>query len=181
MITRRRAIKTVVFLLVVMTGLMVRQAEAMPFVTFSAVDLGEGVFEYDLTLSNSGGGEALSGLIVLNGNSVFGLDETSVIGAPDGWSFFPPLFPVVDPLFYFSGGSATDVAIDGSLMGFSFESTKDPASIAGGDFAVVGIGAILGRQIPLGTAQAVPEPTSLLLVVVGLAATLVGLSLDNGH
>jgi len=57
-------------------------AWATPMVTFTAAGLAGGVFRYDLTLSNQGGSEPLSGLLVLNGGSVFVLDNTSVIRAP---------------------------------------------------------------------------------------------------
>ena len=176
MITCRGLLRAALLILAVMVAL---QARATPFVTFRTIDLGGGLFEYDLTLTNTGGGEALSGLIVVNGNSVFGLDEASVIDAPDGWSFFPPLPLIFDPLFYFSGSSATDVAADGSLSGFAFESSKDPALLLGSDFEVIGIGAIFGQQIPLGNAQPVPEPPSVLLLAFGLTALLRLARCDN--
>ena len=135
--------------------------------------LGNGFFNYALTLVNSGGAEPLSGLLVVNGNSVFGLDPSATIGAPAGWSFFPPLPPAFDRLSYFSTSSSFDVPTSGpgsSLPGFSFQSTLDPSNLGSSGFAVIGIGATSGDEIALPNARLVPEPSALPAIVLVLAA-----------
>jgi hypothetical protein len=144
-------------------------ALALPLVTYTTTDLGGGWFEYQLSVDNTGGSEALAGLNILHGASVFGLDGSSTIGAPAGWGYFEPLPPLIDDLNYFSTSLATDVAVDDTLGGFSFVSDTDPESLAPGDFAVEAIGADCACQIPLGDAQPVPEPTLGILLGAGLA------------
>ncbi|MGH7857132.1 MAG: PEP-CTERM sorting domain-containing protein [Candidatus Binatia bacterium] len=152
-------------------------ASAVPVVYYTVDALGGGIFQYNLTIDNDGGSEALSGLNILFGNSVFGLDDTSVIGAPEDvggnpdadWNFFAPFPPFLDDLDYFSLDPAGDVAVGGVLGDFFFWSATNPSSIGGDDFAVEGIGADSGAQIPLGNAHAIPEPSTLLLVASGLA------------
>src|SRR5215831_1413928 len=80
---------------------------AIPIVNATIDSLGGGVFQYNLTLNNTGGLEPLSGLLLVNAGSVFGLDDTSVIDAPQevggnlmaDWGFFAPLPPILDGLF----------------------------------------------------------------------------------
>jgi hypothetical protein len=139
-------------------------AQALPIVTYSVDELGGGLFQYNLTVNNDGGGEALAGLNVLYAGSVFGLDGSSTIGAPGDWAWFAPLPPLIDDLNYFSLSPAGDVAIGGTLGGFSFQSSTDPDTLAGEDFAVEGIGADSATQINLGVAQLVPEPALVLLL-----------------
>jgi hypothetical protein len=154
------------------------EAWAAPMVLFDVNDLGGGLFQYDLTVDNTGGSEPLNGLLVLQGGSVFGLDPTSAIGAPQDvggnpaadWSFIAP-FPV-DPLSYLSLDPTGDMPLNGSLGGFFFQSTQDPANLRNDDFAVVGIGATTARQIPLGNTQFVPELSTLLLLATGLSGLL---------
>ena len=160
--------------------LLSSQAWAAPTVLFGVDDLGGGLFQYNLTLENNGGSEPLSGLLVLNGGSVFGLDVTSVIGAPQDiggnpaadWSFIAPFPPFVDPLSYFSMDPAGDVPINGLLGGFFFQSMESPANLSNDDFTVVGIGAISANEIPMGNAQFVPEPSGVLLFLFGLAVSV---------
>jgi hypothetical protein len=152
------------------------EGQAGPMVLFGVEDLGGGFFQYDLTLNNNGGVEPLSGLLVVNGGSVFGLDASSNIGAPQNvggnpladWSFISPFPPFVDILSYFSLDSAGDVPINGSLGAFFFQSSTNPSALSSGDFAVIGIGGITGNQIPLGNALFAPEPSSLLLAILAL-------------
>ena len=144
-------------------------ASALPIVSYGVVPLGGGLFRYDLSVDNDDGGEGLSGLNVLHGNSVFGLTSGSSIASPSGWSSFAPLPPFVDDVNWFSLTPAGDIAVDGSLAGFSFVSSTDPDTLAGNDFAVEGIGADSATQIDLGIAQLVPEPSVALLLGLGLA------------
>src|SRR5262249_36697626 len=95
---------------------------------FAAVDLGGGLFRYNLTLNNPFD-QPLSGLDLLHAASAFGVADSSVIGAPIGWDFFAPLPSIVDELSYFSLSATTDVPIGGSLAGFTFQSTRDPSTV----------------------------------------------------
>ena len=144
-------------------------ASAVPMVVYTVDDLGGGLFQYNLTLENDGGSEALSGLNVLHGDSVFGLDDGSPIAAPAGWIYFAPFPSLIDDLNYISLDAGTDVPIGGSLGGFSFVSALDPDSIDGDDFHVEGIGADSASQIDLGNAQLVPEPATAVLLLSALA------------
>ena len=139
------------------------QASAVPMVTFTKTPIGGGLFQYVLTLDNDAGAEPLSGLNILNANTVFGLDQSSVISAPAGWGSFAPLPPVVDELNFFSLSGGSDIAIDASLSGFSFQS-----SVSLGSFSVEAIGGTTSMQIAL--PDAIPEPSTGLLVAAGLAA-----------
>lgn len=153
--------------------MMSSQAWATPSVLYRVDDLGGGLFQYNLLLDNQGGSEPLSGLNILNGNSLFGLDGSSVVGVPADWSFFAPFPPFVDDLDFFSLNAAADIPIDGELGGFFFQSTLDPVVVKSSGFAVEGIGAISASQIALDNARFVPEPPTLLLLSIGLAG-LVG-------
>jgi hypothetical protein len=164
---RRYGNRALLLALLVVAG---SRAQALPIVRYSVNDLGGGLFAYRLSVTNAGGSEALSGLNVLNGASVFGLDGSSSIGAPSGWMFFEPLPPLIDDLVYFSLSPGADVPVDGSRAGFSFRSTTDPDTLGAGDFAVEGIGAESGSQIPLGDAMFVPEPALGVLLVAALVA-----------
>lgn len=140
------------------------------FVTFGVDDLGVGTFQYNLHINNFvefNLGEPISGLNILNGNSVFGLDDFSMIDAPIDWSFFAPFPPFVDELNYFSLAPTADVAIGDSLGGFSFQSMTDPNALSGNDFLIEVVLAS-GVQGPQEVAQT-PEPTSLTLIALGLA------------
>jgi hypothetical protein len=144
-------------------------ASAAPTLLIGAADLGGGVWQYDMTLVNSGGSEPLSGLNILAANTLFGLDDTSTITAPSGWDYFAPLPPSVDELNYFSLASADDVAMDDSLGGFSFESSTDPGTIDWSSFEADAIGGTSSTQIPL-TTIFTPEPATGLLLAAALAA-----------
>jgi hypothetical protein len=144
------------------------QASALPSVTYTTTDLGGGVFLYQLCVDNTGGAEPLGGLNVLHGDTVFGLDDTSAVGAPGGWLYFAPVPGLVDDLDYFSLSSVTEIPVGGTLDGFSFESTRDPATLGPTDFAVEGIGGDSATQIDLGYAELVPEPSSSVLLAFAL-------------
>jgi len=162
-----RCRRTTLTLLGTLVLLASPRAFATPVVLYSVDDLGGGLFRYNLAVDNNGGSEALSGLDVLNGDTVFGLDGNSAVGQPAGWSHFSPLPPLVHDLDYFSLAPGGDVPVGGVRGGFSFESTTDPNAIAGDDFAVEGIGATSASQIPLGDAELVPEPATGLLLLLG--------------
>ncbi len=166
----------------VLTLMLCRHASGAPSVLFSVNDLGGGVFQYNLFVDNRGGSEPLSGLNVLNGNSVFDLDASSVIGPPPNWSFLPPLPPLIDDLDFFSVQSSADVQMGGVLGGFFFQSTLDPSVVRSSGFAVEGIGERSASQIPLGNAQLVPEPSSVLFLSVGITgvALLMGRRTPGG-
>lgn len=151
----------------VLTLVLCGHASAAPSVLFTPSDLGGGLFRYSLRVDNRGGGEALSGLNVLNGNSLFGLDGSSIIGAPADWSFLPPLPPSIDDLDFFSLQESADVPMGGSLGGFFFVSMLDPSVVRTAGFAVEGIGRVSASQVPLANAQFVPGPSSVLVLGVG--------------
>lgn len=137
---------------------------------YSVEDLGTGQFQYGLIIDNRGGLEPIAGLSVVNGNSVFDLNPASPIGAPPGWDFFAPdPFLGVDSLDYFSLLPATDVPVNAVLAGFTLESSKDPATLSGGDFTVELISRATGKPVFRGVAQPVPEPGSLALLLAGLS------------
>lgn len=121
---------------------------------------------YEMTLYNAGGTEPLSGLNLLEAFTIFGLDDTSTITAPAGWDYFAPLPPTVDELNFFSLSGASDIPVDGSL-GFSFLSPRDPSTLAWSTVSADAIGGTSSTQIPL---IITPEPTTALLLAVGLAA-----------
>jgi hypothetical protein len=142
----------------------------------STVNLGGGLFQYNLTVQNidlinlaTGSPEPLSGVNLFHGNSVFGLDDSSVINAPAGWFFFAPDPgpPLVDELNFFSLSPATDIPIGGQLGGFSFQSMTNPATLPSDAFAQDYIGGITGQQIP-----GIPEPSSWILAISGLLVVL---------
>jgi hypothetical protein len=154
-------------------------------VFFTTTNLGGGLFQYDLTVDNTGGAEPIQGLSILNGNSVFGLDGTSTIGAPQDiggnpaadWFFLPP-GPPPDSLDYISLDVTADVPVNGSLGGFFFRSMKDPSTLSGNQFAVDLIGSLTGGPIQGGggIAQppptAIPEPSTVVLLTVGVLGLL---------
>lgn len=149
--------------------------EAAPVVRFSVDDVGGGQFRYNLNVDNSTGSGDISGLLVMNGNSLFGLDNSSEIVPPENvggnpaanWSFLAP-GSFLDILFYFSLDPAADIPMGGSLGGFSFLSMLDPSAVMSGGFAVEVIDSISGNEIPLQNAQFMDEPSGLLLVALGL-------------
>jgi hypothetical protein len=137
---------------------------------FMVDDLGGGLFQYNFTLTNPFS-VPLSGLNIFNANSVFGLDDFSVIGAPENiggnpladWSFFAPSPPFVDELNYFSLHPAADVPIGGSLGGFFFQSTTAPSTLPAE-------GLVLFRDYDLidASGRQIPEPSIFLLMAIGL-------------
>lgn len=166
--TCRRAASAACALLAITVG---SRASATPVVYYDAAALGGGLFSYVLTVDDDDGAEALSGLDVLHANSVFGVTPTSPVGQPSGWSHFAPLPPLLDDLDWFSLAAGGDVAVDGTMSGFSFVSATDPNSLDAGDFAVEGIGSDSASQIPLGDAErVVPEPATAALLGLALAA-----------
>jgi hypothetical protein len=136
-------------------------------VTGSVTDLGGGVFRYDLVVDNTGGSEPLSGLNILEANTLFGLDGSSVIGAPPDWDFSAPIPGFVDELNYLSLFESADVPVGGTLGGFFFETTTPPRK-----FSVDVIGADCDCQIPVGRVRGIPQPSSVLLLGGGVLGAL---------
>jgi hypothetical protein len=133
-------------------------AKADVFATLATTDLGGGEFQYDFTIHNTSGTIPISGLLIEGGNSVFGLDPSSTIGAPAGWDFLSPLPPFDDLLSYFSLTPATDVPIGGSLSGFTFDSTADPGFVFPLEVILVGSDS---SQIPY---IITPDPATVWLL-----------------
>jgi hypothetical protein len=143
-------------------------AKGSVIVTYSTANLGGGTFQYNFTINNQSGAVADSGLLIEGGNSVFGLDPSSTIGAPTGWSFISPLPPFDDLLSYFSLTPATNLPIGGSLSGFTFQSLTDPEALTEVDTIVVGSDS---SQMPV---TITPEPTTVyivgpILIAIGIA------------
>lgn len=145
------------------------QAWGAPMVFFNALDQGGGLFQYNLSLDNRSGGVTLAGLNVLNANSVFGVDPSTVIGAPADWSFIAPFPPFVDDLDYLALTTSANVLPGAFMTGFSFQSTLDPSVVRFSGFAVEAIDASTSSQIQLAAAQFVPEPPALPLWAAGCA------------
>jgi hypothetical protein len=141
-------------------------AKADVAVTFSTVNLGGGEFQYDFTIDNTSGTIPIAGLLIEGGNSIFGLDLSSIIGAPAGWGFLAPLPPFDDLLSYFSLTPAGDIPIGSSLSGFTFDSFTDPSSLSFVSGVLVGDDS---SQIPFTT----PEPAAVYL----LATILIGIGI----
>ena len=128
-------------------------------VEFVAVPLGGGLFQYSLTINNPAD-QPISGLNLLDANSIFGLIPDSIITAPPNWSFFAPDPDLgIDELNFFSLIPSADVPLGGSLGGFIFQSTTDPSTISSLRYDL--IGGTSGSQIP--------EPATLLLLSTGIA------------
>jgi hypothetical protein len=133
--------------------------------TATTINLGGGEWRYNLTLDDPYS-FPLSGLNILQANTLFGLDLGSTISTPAGWDFFAPLPPLVDELNFFSLSSASDAKPGIPLVGFSFDSATDPSTLTGPiQFDV--INGITGTQVP--------EPSGrvpLGLLVLGAAALM---------
>jgi hypothetical protein len=144
-------------------------------VTFSAVPVGGGLFQYSLTIINTGEpNQPIAGLNILNGNSVFGLTPSSIIMAPPNWSFFSPDPGIgANELNYFSLSPLTDVSVGGSLGGFTFLSMTNPGTISGSQFAF-DLVPQSGPNCCTGTVRPVPEPTTILLLGTSLTAVVAG-------
>jgi hypothetical protein len=138
-------------------------ANAEAIVGISTVNLGGGEFQYDFSIDNTSGTVPIAGLLIEGGNTVFGLDLSSTIGAPAGWDFLSPLPPFDDLLSYFSLTPASDIPIGGSLSGFTFDSFTDPATLSVVSGVLVGDDS---SQIPFH----IPEPAAVCL----LATILIG-------
>jgi hypothetical protein len=140
------------------------QASAEPIVVIVPTFLGNGLFEYDLTVENLGGMQPIQGLILFNATSTFGLDFSSTINAPVGWGDIPPIAPPPsDILTFFSGDSSTDIPINGSQGGFSFDSSADPSTLTSSDFVLNSVGSDTSTEQPI-TGQLVPEPSTFFLL-----------------
>jgi len=135
---------------------------------FSTTDLGGGLFRYDITLNNPFS-QLVSGLNLINANSLFGIDALSAIKSPPGWDFFAPIPGLVDELNFFSLDHASDVPVGGSVSGFGFESFTDPSRL----------GALRFDLISGSTFRQIPEPHGIFLggstlVLIGLLRNLRG-------
>lgn len=126
--------------------------------------LGQGMWEYDLTLTDPYP-FPLSGLNILQGYTVFGLDSTSTITVPPGWGFFPPIPNVVDELSGLSFSFDSDAQPGIPLSGFSFDSTTDPATLTG-PIRFDLINGITGDQVPE------PETMPTVLMCLAVASRL---------
>jgi hypothetical protein len=154
MYKRTKAICLIAIVLIL--GSTQASADALEFV---AAPLGGGLFQYSLTINNPAD-QPISGLNILDANSIFGLTPGSMITAPANWSFFAPDPALgVDELNFFSLDPLADVPIGGSLGGFTFQSTTNPSTV--GNIRHDLIGGTSGTQTP--------EPATLFLLGTGLA------------
>lgn len=98
---------------------------------------GPGLHRYDMQINYADGlgfpgdPQPISGLLLLNAYTGFGVTASSNISAPTNWGFLPPFpDPLVDELDYFSFDPANDVppaaGSDSVLGGFSFLSMRPP-------------------------------------------------------
>jgi len=142
-----------------------RPVSATPL-QFTVDYLGGGLFQYNLSLSDSFN-EPLSGLNILHANTIFGLNASSAIGLPAGWGDFAPLPPLVDELNFFSLSPVADVPLGGSLGGFYFQSTTDPATLPSGGIAFDVIGGTSGKQL------SVPDRSNSGLLFFASLASLI--------
>ena len=141
--------------------------------------LGGGLYQYNLTVVDTGVvnpltgmPEPVSGLNIIDANTLFGLDSSSVIMAPQSiggnpaasWDFFPPFPPLVSELNFFSLDPTGDVPIGGSLGGFLFQSTTAPSTLpAGGLTYGIDYDFIVSSGVQ---AVAVPEPATWIPTMV---------------
>jgi hypothetical protein len=117
-------------------------------VCVSSSDLSGGLFEYDTTVDNTGGLEPLQRMLLFNAGSYFGLDEFSVIGAPQDVGVNPLPMGVClclsrhssISLSYFSRDPAGDIPIGGTLDRFTFQSFRDPSTVTCPDLQIDGVG-----------------------------------------
>jgi PEP-CTERM motif len=141
------------------------QASAEPIVLIAPTSLGNGLFEYDLTVENVGGMQPIQGLILFNATSTFGLNFFSTINAPAGWSDIPPITPPPsDIVTFFSTDASTDVPIGGSLGGFSFDCSIDPSTLTSSDFVLNSVGSVTSTEQPITAQLMVPEPSTIFLL-----------------
>ena len=144
-------------------------ARADVIATYATTDLGAGLFQYTFAIDNTTGTIPISGLLIEQGNSLFGVDTTSTISAPAGWGFLSPLPPFDDLLAYFPFSPATNIPIGSSLAGFAFDSLTDPSTLPPFDVILVGSDS---SQTPY---EITPEPNFLVLS----AALLTGLGIKR--
>src|SRR3982751_1157144 len=123
-------------------------ARSAAIVKYTAAMGTGGEFRYNLTLDNTLGSEALSGFLVVNGSSVFGLDLSSLVGSPPNWDSMAPVPFIVDPLSFFSLDPTADFQPGSFLSGFFFQSLRGPATIGPGDFQIIAINSATSEQIP---------------------------------
>ncbi len=135
-------------------------------VTFSATPAGGGLFNYDFTIDNSGGTVPIAGMLILAGNSAFGLTAASTIGAPPGWSSFAPAPPFADDLDYFSTDPTRNVGVGSILGGLTFISSTNPMTLTPFDLTVDLVGSDSSQTFF--TATPVPEPGTGVATLLGV-------------
>jgi hypothetical protein len=152
------------------------RASADPVVVIAPTSLGNGLYEYDLTVENMGGTQPIQGLILFNATSTFGLDFSSTVTTPAGWGYIPPFAPPPgDILTYYSSSPSTDIPINGTLGGLSFDSSY--LDLTSSDFVLNSVGSYTSTEQVI-VAQLVPEPSSFVLLASSL---LIGLGYACRH
>jgi hypothetical protein len=154
-------------------------AWADPIVNYTVAPA-SGAFMYNLTLDNTNSTLIVSGLIVVKGFSVFGLDSGSPISAPpeangcpcEAWGFAPPIPPFADNLEYFSPDNGGDISPGGTLSGFSFTSFRNPSTLNSGDFDIVLVVRGGTMFVDIGDAQLVPEPSMWIPLALAVITIL---------
>ena len=146
------------------------------------------MYEYDLTIANYGS-EGISGLDILNANGLFGLNDFSVVNAPQNiggnpaasWGFFTPnaAAPPPQDLSFFSFVPAGDAAPHEMLGGFSFDTMTAPGSFDPASFLVDTVPSSGGPNSPPQMAR-VPEPAGLTLGIIA-AVVVAGLCRRSGR
>jgi hypothetical protein len=143
-----------------------RPVEASVIATVATNNLGSGEFQYDFAIDNRTGTVPIAGLLIEGGGTIFSLDLSSAVGAPAGWDFLSPLPPFDDLLSYFALATVSNIPIGGSLGGFTFQSTRNPSTLAGIDVVLVGSDS---SQVPY---RITPEPATVAMVFLAAGAVI---------
>ncbi|MGA3044564.1 MAG: PEP-CTERM sorting domain-containing protein [Bryobacteraceae bacterium] len=141
--------------------------------TFTDTEVSPGVYQYDLTLDNTGTTNIGTFWFAWVPGEGFMTTAPTDIQAPSGWT----------DMTTNSGGAIQwlDSGVLGqgmSLSGFEFDSTLTPSELAGDATSFVYIGAPFGDPgfefVATPAQGSVPEPATILLSALGICGVIVG-------